>query len=80
MRDCNAFVQRWFKFLTTFVYTLEYRKGIANGNADFLSPLRNTTTVGQIVSPPWMMAVSSSSEPADFALVLHRPPVLAWVG
>ena len=35
----NARVQRWLEFLTVFDYTLEYRKGSANGNADFLSRL-----------------------------------------
>ena len=35
--DHNARVQRWLEFLTAFDYTLEYRKGNANGNADFLS-------------------------------------------
>ena len=33
----NARVQRWLEFLTAFEYILEYRKGSANGNADFLS-------------------------------------------
>ena len=32
-------VQRWLEFLTTYNYTLEYRKDSANGNADFLSHL-----------------------------------------
>ena len=35
----NPRVQRWLKFLTAYRYTLEYRKGSANGNADFLSQL-----------------------------------------
>ena len=35
----NARVQRWLEFLTVFDYTLEYRKGSANGNTDFLSRL-----------------------------------------
>ena len=35
----NARVQRWLEFLTAYNYTLEYRKGSANGNADFLSRL-----------------------------------------
>ncbi|CAB1096809.1 unnamed protein product [Ectocarpus sp. CCAP 1310/34] len=30
---------RWLEFLTAYNYTLEYRKGSANGNADFLSRL-----------------------------------------
>ena len=32
----NVRVQRWLEFLTAFDYTLECRKGSANGNADFL--------------------------------------------
>ena len=35
----NARVLRWLEFLTAYSYTLEYRKGSANGNADFLSRL-----------------------------------------
>ena len=35
----NPRVQRWLEFLTAYRYTLEYRKGSANGNADFLSRL-----------------------------------------
>ncbi|CAB1100714.1 unnamed protein product [Ectocarpus sp. CCAP 1310/34] len=35
----NAHVQRWLEFLTAYNYTLENRKGSANGNADFLSRL-----------------------------------------
>ena len=38
-----------------------------------LSLQRNTTAVGLAASLPWMMAISSSSKPAGFALVLHRP-------
>ena len=37
--DHNARVQRWLEVLTAFDYTLEYRKGSVNGNADFLSRL-----------------------------------------
>ena len=33
-------VQRWLEFLTAYRCTLEYRKGCANGDADFLSRLR----------------------------------------
>ncbi|MEO9747519.1 MAG: ribonuclease H family protein, partial [Marinobacter sp.] len=35
--DHNARVQRWLELFTAFDYNLEYRKGSANGNADFLS-------------------------------------------
>ena len=37
MGDHNTRVQRWLEFLTAFDYTLEYRKGSADGNANFLS-------------------------------------------
>ncbi|CAB1100851.1 unnamed protein product [Ectocarpus sp. CCAP 1310/34] len=37
--ETNARVQRWLEFLTAYSYTLEYRKGSSNGNADFLSRL-----------------------------------------
>ena len=40
----DARVQRWLEFLTTFDYTLEHRKGSANGNADFLSRLPEAAT------------------------------------
>ena len=33
----NPRVQRWLEFLTVYHYPLEYRKGSANGYADFLS-------------------------------------------
>ncbi|CAB1103025.1 unnamed protein product [Ectocarpus sp. CCAP 1310/34] len=33
----NARVQRWLEFLSSFNYTLVYRKGTANANADFVS-------------------------------------------
>ena len=35
----NARVQRWLEFRTAFDHTLEYRKGSANPEADFLSRL-----------------------------------------
>ena len=35
----NPRVQRWLEFITAYHYTLVYRKGSANGNADFLSRL-----------------------------------------
>ncbi|CAB1101426.1 unnamed protein product [Ectocarpus sp. CCAP 1310/34] len=39
VRENNARVQRWLEFLTAYNYTLKYRKGSANCNADFLSRL-----------------------------------------
>ena len=37
VQNHTARLQQWFEFLTAFDYTLEYRKGSANGNAEFLS-------------------------------------------
>ena len=42
--DHNARVQRWLEFLTAFDYTLDCRKGNANGKADFLSHLLEPST------------------------------------
>ena len=42
--DHTARVQRWLEFLTAFNYTLEYRKGSPNGNADFLSRMPEPAT------------------------------------
>ena len=42
--DHNGRVQRRLEFLTAFDYTLEYREGSANGNADFLSCLPKPVT------------------------------------
>ena len=44
VRDHNARVQKWLVILTAFDYTLEYRKGSANGNANFLSRLSEPAT------------------------------------
>ena len=35
--EYNAHVQRWLEALPACTYKLEYRKGLANGNADFVS-------------------------------------------
>ena len=35
----NPRVQRWIEFLEAHSYTLEYRRGASNGNADMLSRL-----------------------------------------
>ena len=40
----NARVQRWLEVLTAFDYTLEYRKGSANRNADCRSRLPEPAT------------------------------------
>ena len=44
MGNHNARVQRWLEFLAAFDYTLESRKGSANGNADLLSRLPEPAT------------------------------------
>ena len=44
------------------------------------SPPQNTTAVGLAASNPSRTVVSSSSEPAGFALALRRPLALVWVG
>ena len=82
--DHNARVQRWLGYLTAFGYTLEYRKGSANGNADFLL---------RLLQPPTEHDRSGSSclTPVDDEAIYlvracgllihpHRPPALAWVG
>ena len=40
----NARVRRWLEFLSAYNYTMKYRKGTANGNADFLSRLPQPAT------------------------------------
>ena len=40
----NARVRRWLEFFSAYNCTLEYRKGTANGNADFLSRLPQPAT------------------------------------
>ena len=62
--DHNARVQRWLEFLTTFDYTLEYRKGSANGNTDFLSRLPEPATEHD--------CTGSSSPVEDGAIFLIR--------
>eukprot|EP00752_Nemacystus_decipiens_P015617 g13940.t1 len=49
--DHNARVQRWVEFLTAYDNTLEYRKGSANGNADFLSRLPQPATEADRTGP-----------------------------
>ena len=44
VRDHNESVQRLLEFLTVFDYTLEYRKGSANGNFELLSRLPELAT------------------------------------
>ena len=44
MSNHNARVQRWLEFLTAFDYTLEYQKGSANANPDFLPRLPEPST------------------------------------
>ena len=69
-------VQRCLECLTAFDFTLEYRKGNANRNADFLSYLTEPATehdrIGSRSLTPLIMAAYSSSGPACFALVPRR--------
>ena len=44
MGDRTARVQTWLYVLTAFDYTLEYRKGSANGIAELLSRLPEPVT------------------------------------
>ncbi|CAB1117358.1 unnamed protein product [Ectocarpus sp. CCAP 1310/34] len=80
----NARVQRWLEFLSNFTYTLKYRKGSANGNADFLSrmplPAQDTDKTGQDCIDGVYHAVCSSFELAGFTTT--RPPrrTSVWVG
>ena len=64
MGNHNARVQRWLEFLTAFDYNLEYRKGSANGNADFLSrlpePATEHDTMVRRVSPLLRMVAFTS--------------------
>ena len=76
----NPRVRRWHEFLTSFDYTLEYRKGSANGNDYIVSRLPKPATEhdrsgSSSLGPPSKTVVISSSEPAGFALVLRRPLV-----
>ena len=64
MGDHNARVQLWLEFLTAFDYTLEYRKGSANGNTDFLSRLPEPATEHD--------CTGSSSPVEDGAIFLIR--------
>lgn len=40
----NARIRRWVKFISAFTYTLQYRKGTATGNINFLSRLLQPAT------------------------------------
>ena len=62
----NARVQRWLEFLSSFNYTLVYRKGTANANADFLSRLPLPATDAD------RHGDTSIAGPADDATMLWR--------
>lgn len=36
LRSASIRVRRWLEFLSAYTYTLEYRKGSVNSNADFV--------------------------------------------
>ena len=94
--DHNARVQRWLEFLTTFNYTLEYRKGSANGNADFLSCLpepatehdRNSWTSLTRVGDGGIYLMRACGQHTPFSPILGvglgglcpAPKVMPWVG
>ena len=48
----NARVRRWLEYLSNFSYKMIYRKGAANGNADFLSRLPLPATPADANSGP----------------------------
>ena len=96
MGNHNARVQRWLEFLIAFDYTLEYRKGSANGNADFLSRLPEPTTEhdrnGSTNLNPgedggiYLIRVCGLNTPSSpipgviLGGLLLRTKVLSWVG
>ena len=63
----NPRVQKWLEFLTTYTYTLEYCKGSANGNADFLSrlPFACGGTRPQWSQQPYSCLLYTSPSPRD---------------
>ena len=44
MGERHPRIMRWLEFLASYDYTLKYRKGCDNGNADFLSRLPQPVT------------------------------------
>ena len=59
---CAARMQRWALLLASYDYTLEYRKGIHNGNADCLSrlPQKETVLISHAENHIMMMELSSA--------------------
>ena len=72
-------VQRWLESLTAYTYTLEYRKGSINGNADFLSRLPLPAIAPGVALRPAKNAFSSSTLTA-YSWVDPSPSVSVWVG
>ena len=62
----NPRVQRWIEFLQAYSYTLEYRRGASNGNADMLSRLPIEPTAADINGN------SSLTSPEDVGVYLIR--------
>ena len=56
----NPRVQRWLEYLSNFKYTLKYRKGSANGNADFLSRLPLPATDADTTGPDRLVDVEAA--------------------
>ena len=81
----HARVQRWPEWFTAFDYTLEYRKGSANENADVLSRLPEPATEHERSGSSSLTHVEemllSSSEPPCLAFARHRLWCrLEWAG
>ena len=82
--DHNARVQRWLEFLPAFDYALEYRKGNANGKADFLSRLPEPATEHDGSGYSSLTPVNDGGISVIWPCGLHTrsspTPVLVWVG
>ena len=63
----KARVQRWLEFLTAYPYTIKYRRGSANANADFLSRLPLPATDADRTGPFRL------TDPDDVHAYLIRP-------
>ena len=55
----NAHVQRGLEFLSAYSYTLEYRKGWFNGNADFFSHLPQPATDIDRTGPNYLISTDT---------------------
>ncbi|CAB1098029.1 unnamed protein product [Ectocarpus sp. CCAP 1310/34] len=80
----NARLQRWLDFLPSFNYTLAYRKGAANANADFFPgcPCRQPKRIDTVIPVSQSMTSRAfiSFVRADGVITLVRHRTSAWVG